>query len=607
MFQNFDDRSQTAAGAARLAKLRATLADAGLTGFIVPHSDEHQSEYLPASAMRLAWLTGFTGSAGTAIVLRDEAAIFVDGRYTLQAASEVDTAAFAIAHLIETPPSKWLAARIKSGDRIGFDPWLLTVADARRYRDACISAGAELIALPENPIDAIWADRPAPPLGTVREQPEKYAGESAASKIERLRPILSEKKVDAAVLTLADSIAWAFNIRGADVPHNPIVLADALMRRDGRPALFVDSRKLTNAVRASLDAVADIGEPSLFAPSLASLSGQRVLLDPNTASAAIHAILQDAGAIIVEGTDPVIAPKARKNHVELEGARRAHIRDGAAMVRFLCWLDREAPSGKVDEIGAAEALERFRTETAARDGTPLEDISFDTISGAGPNGAIVHYRVTHATNRRLESGTLYLVDSGGQYRDGTTDITRTVAIGEPTAEMRERFTRVLKGHIAVATARFPQGTTGTHLDAFARRPLWDTGLDFDHGTGHGVGSFLSVHEGPTRISRTGHTVLEPGVILSNEPGYYKTGAYGIRIENLVVVKEPEPAPGGERPMLGFETLTLVPIDRRLVERSMLSAEESAWLNAFHARIAPAVSHLLDDAERRWLAEATRPL
>jgi Xaa-Pro aminopeptidase len=463
------------------------------------------------------------------------------------------------------------------------------------------------VTLDSNPVDALWTDRPAPPVGAVRIQPLAFAGESTSAKLDRLRAILADSKADAAVLTLPDSIAWTFNIRGADIPHNPVVLSNAILQREGRPSLFIDGRKLSNTVRAQLDSAADIFEPADFSTALARLKGKKVLLDPQSAPAAVRRIVEDAGAAVVEGPDPVLAPKSRKNAVELEGARNAHVRDGAAMVRFLAWLDREAPRGAVDEIAAAEALERFRADTAAKDGTPLEDISFDTISGTGPNGAIVHYRVTRASNRRLEPGSLYLVDSGGQYRDGTTDITRTIAVGEPTAEMRDRFTRVLRGHVAIATARFPAGTTGAQLDAFARRALWDAGLDYDHGTGHGVGSFLSVHEGPARISRTGNAMLEPGMILSNEPGYYKANAWGIRIENLVVVTEPKPVAGGDRPMLGFETITLCPIDRRLIERSMMGAGEIAWLDAYHARLAPLLDHLLDPDERRWLAAATAPL
>jgi len=593
----------------RLTQLRAALSRDGLTGFIVPHADEHQSEYLPPSAERLAWLTGFTGSAGAAVVLGDEAAVFVDGRYTIQAAAEVDASAFALEHLIEMPPWKWLKARLKPGDRIGYDPWLMTVAEVRRLDEVCRAAEASLVAVSGNPIDQIWADRPAPPLGQVTVHPTGFAGEEAGDKIARLQSTIGEAKADAAILAQADSIAWTFNLRGADIAHNPVALAYAIIPKQGRPSLFVDGRKLSNSVRSTLADLADLHEPAEFAGSLAALGrqGQRALLDAKGTAAVIAAAIRDAGGTVVEGADPAELPKARKNATELAGTRRAHIRDGAAMVRFLAWLDRAASGAGTDEIGAADRLAEFRADTARRDGSELVDVSFATISGAGPNGAIVHYRVTPETNRRLDPGSLYLVDSGGQYRDGTTDITRTVVIGAPTDEMRDRFTRVLKGHIAIATARFPVGASGAQLDTLARAALWQAGLDYDHGTGHGVGSFLAVHEGPARISKLGTVPLEPGMILSNEPGYYKTGAYGIRIENLLVVTPAETVPGGDRPMLGFETLTLAPIDRRLIDLAILLPSEIAWLDAYHARLLPALGHLLYDEERRWLAQAAAPL
>jgi Xaa-Pro aminopeptidase len=592
----------------RLERLRARLASVGVDGFIVPHADEHQSEYLPASAERLAWLTGFTGSAGVAIVLADRAAIFVDGRYTLQARSEVDAGSFSQEHLTETPPAKWLAANVQPGARVGYDPWLMTVGDVRRYAEACKGAEAELAALAENPLDVIWSDRPPPPVGAVSLHPVAFAGEAATSKLERLRAILTEKKVDAAVLTQADSIAWIFNIRGTDVAHNPAPLAFALLRTAGKPALFIDGRKLSNTVRAAIADLAEIAEPDGLVAALRMLGREKanVLLDAQTTAEAIRQTVADAGGTVVEGQDPVILPKARKNATELAGARAAHIRDGAAMVRFLAWLD-GVPPDTIDEIEAAQKLTAFRAETARRDGSELIDLSFETISGAGPNAAIVHYRVSRATARRLEQDSLYLVDSGAQYRDGTTDVTRTVAIGTPTPEMCERFTRVLKGHIAIATARFPVGATGAQLDSLARIALWQAGLDYDHGTGHGVGSYLSVHEGPARISKLGSAPLEPGMIVSNEPGYYKTGAYGIRIENLVAVSPPAPVPGGDRDMLGFETLTLCPIDRRLIDRALLGPAEIAWIDAYHAKLVPALSRLLDAEEILWLTAASRPL
>ena len=603
-----DPSPTSAARGERLARLRDALRRLNLTGFIVPHADEHQSEYLPPSAERLAWLTGFDGSAGTAIVLAGKAAIFVDGRYTTQAARQVDAAAFEPQHLIENPPGKWLAANLHAGDRLGYDPWLMTIAEVRRYAEICRAAGAEFVPVTDNPIDALWSDRPEPPLAQVSLHPVAFAGEAAAAKIARLQAGLVEKHVDAAVLTQADSIAWLLNIRGGDVAHNPVALAFALLPATGKPELFIDGRKLSNSVRSELAAIADPRGPGELLTALAELGKRRatVLVDPQSASDAIAGALRAGGGTLVEGSDPVVLPRARKNATEIAGTRRAHIRDGAAMVRFLAWLD-GVPPDTIDEIEAAQKLATFRAETARRDGSELIDLSFETISGAGPNGAIVHYRVSRATARRLEQDSLYLVDSGAQYRDGTTDVTRTVAIGTPTPEMCERFTRVLKGHIAIATARFPVGATGAQLDSLARIALWQAGLDYDHGTGHGVGSYLSVHEGPARISKLGSAPLEPGMIVSNEPGYYKTGAYGIRIENLVAVSPPAPVPGGDRDMLGFETLTLCPIDRRLIDRALLSPAEIAWIDAYHAKLVQALSRLLDAEEILWLTAASRPL
>ena len=604
-----DPSPTSAARGERLARLRDALRRLNLTGFIVPHADEHQSEYLPPSAERLAWLTGFDGSAGTAIVLADKAAIFVDGRYTTQAARQVDAAAFEPQHLIENPPGKWLAANLHAGDRLGYDPWLMTIAEVRRYAEICRAAGAEFVPVTDNPIDALWSDRPEPPLPQVSLHPVAFAGEAAAAKIARLQAGLVEKHVDAAVLTQADSIAWLLNIRGGDVAHNPVALAFALLPATGKPELFIDGRKLSNSVRTELTGIAEPRGPGELLTALAELGKRhaKVLVDPQSASDAIAGALRAGGATLVEGSDPVVLPRARKNPTEIAGTRRAHIRDGAAMVRFLAWLDREGESGNLDEIAAAARLRAFRAETATRDGSELVDLSFDTISGAGPDGAIIHYRVTPETARKLVPGDLYLIDSGAQYRDGTTDITRTVPIGTPTEEMRDRFTRVLKGHIAVAVARFPVGASGAQLDSLARIALWQAGLDFDHGTGHGVGSFLSVHEGPARISKLGSAPLEPGMILSNEPGYYKVGAYGIRIENLLLVRPAERIPGGERDMLSFETLSLAPIDRRLIEPSLLDAEEIGWLDDYHQRLLPALGRLLDADEEAWLSRASEPI
>jgi Xaa-Pro aminopeptidase len=608
-----NDTISAPAGAAehatRLARLRKELAEAGLAGFIIPHTDEHQSEYLPPAAERLAWLTGFKGSAGTAIVLGDEAAIFVDGRYTLQVRAETDAALFAPEHLTDNPPLKWLAAHLKAGDRIGYDPWLMTVAEVRRFSEVCKAAEAEFVPVADNPLDRLWSDRPPPPLGAVALHPIELSGEATADKIARLQQAVAERRADAAVMGLTDSIAWTFNIRGGDILHSPVSLAFALLPKEGKPTLFIDGRKLSNAVRDALSEFADIREPATLGTSLAALgkAGAKVMLDPATTADAIASAILAAGGTLVEAADPAVLPKARKNATELDGARRAHIRDGAAMVRFLAWIDREGPTGTVDEIAAADRLRAFRAETAVADGSELVDISFDTISGVGPNGAIVHYRVSPKTTRAIAPDTLYLIDSGAQYRDGTTDITRTIAIGTPTPEMRDRFTRVLKGHLAVAMARFPAGTSGAQIDTLARQFLWAAGLDFDHGTGHGIGSFLNVHEGPARISKLGTVPLEAGMILSDEPGYYKTGAYGIRIENLIVVTPAQEIAGGDRPMLGFETITLAPIDRRLIEPELMSGQEIAWLDAYHASLPARLGHLLDDDQRAWLAAATRPL
>ena len=603
-FQSFEDRTERAASGARVAALRTELARRGLTGFVVPRSDRHQNEYVPASEERLAWLTGFTGSAGAAIVLMERAVLFVDGRYTLQVREQVDTSLFTIEHLVETPPDRWIETNLTSADRLGYDPWLHTVESAERLAKACAAAGATLVAVEPDLIDAIWRDRPAPPLGAVTLHDLRFAGEGAEEKLARIRAELAKLRADALVVSDPHAVAWAFNIRGADVAHTPLPLAFAVVPQAGRPALFVDGRKLSNDVRDRLEGLADVREPADFVQALAALGQARktVRLDQATAADALARLVITHGGKVARGACPIALMKAVKNQVEISGARAAHIRDGAAVTRFLAWFDREAARGTLTEIDAVAALESFRRDTGL-----LKDVSFPTISGAGPDGAIVHYRVTSKTNRAIAPGELFLIDSGGQYQDGTTDITRTVAVGEPTAEMRERFTRVLKGHIAIARAVFPDGTTGAQLDSFARQFLWAQGLDFDHGTGHGVGSYLSVHEGPARISKLGTTALRRGMILSNEPGYYKAGAYGIRIENLVLVVEAAAVPGAEKPLNAFETLTLAPIDRRLIAANMLTPEETEWLDGYHARVAQTLSPLVDAETRAWLAAATRPL
>jgi Xaa-Pro aminopeptidase len=603
-FQSFEDKAEHAASGPRVAALRTELARRGLTGFIVPRSDRHQNEYVPACEQRLAWLTGFTGSAGVAIVLMHRAVLFVDGRYSLQVRDQVDTSIFAIEHLVEMPPDRWIGENLTADDRLGYDPWLHTVEAVERLEKACAAVGAKLIPVEPDLVDAIWTDRPAPPLGAVKLHDRRFAGEAASEKLARIRAELAKQRADALVVSDPHAVAWTFNIRGADVAHTPLPLAFAIVPQADRPSLYIEGRKLSNEVRDRLEATVDVCEPSDFPRALEELGRQQksVRLDQGTTAEALARLISSHGGKVSRGACPIALMKAVKNEVEIAGARAAHLRDGAAVTRFLAWFDREAPRGKLTEIDAVAALESFRRDTGL-----LKDISFPTIAAAGPDGAIVHYRVTTKSNRAIAPGELFLIDSGGQYEDGTTDITRTVAVGEPTAEMRDRFTRVLKGHIAIARAVFPEGTTGAQLDSFARQFLWAQGLDFDHGTGHGVGSYLSVHEGPARISKLGTTALKPGMILSNEPGYYKAGAYGIRIENLVLVVRAPAVAGAEKPLNAFETLTLAPIERRLIVAEMLTLEETAWLDAYHARVFATLAPSLDTETRAWLAAASRPL
>ena len=589
----------------RLARLRAELARQGLDGFIVPRGDEHQGEYVPPRAERLAWLTGFTGSAGAAVVLADKAAIFVDGRYTLQVRAQVPGELFSFHHLVEEPPSTWIAGALGKDAALGYDPWLHTPSERERYAAAAAKAGGSLVACAANPIDAVWPGQPPPPIAPVVPHPLAFAGKASAEKRAELAATLAAEAIDAAVLTAPDSIAWLLNVRGGDVPHTPLPLSFALLGADGSVELFCDPRKLVPGLAAQLGNAVRVRPREEFPSALDELGRgkKRVAADPASAAAFIFDRLERAGAEIVKRPDPCALPKACKNAVELAGTRAAHLRDGAALTRFLAWIKAEAPAGGVSEVAAAERLHRLR-----RQGEHFRDLSFSTIAGSGPNGAIVHYRVSAASDRRLAPGELFLVDSGAQYLDGTTDVTRTLAIGAPSAEMRERFTRVLKGHIALATVRFPAGTSGSQLDVLARAALWQAGLDYDHGTGHGVGSYLGVHEGPQRISKIPNTVaLKPGMIVSNEPGYYKTGAYGIRIENLVAVVAAGGNGAGEREMLAFETLTLAPIDLDLVEPALMSGGEIAWLDAYHARVRGSLAPLLDRETGRWLEAATRPL
>jgi Xaa-Pro aminopeptidase len=600
MFQTFESSGGSSHVAARVGLLRAWMAKAGIDAVLVPRADEHQSEYVPPCAERLNWLTGFSGSAGIAIVTRKSAALFVDGRYTVQAKAETDTSLFDTSLLPRAQLAEWLVEKLARGQTAGFDPRLHTIAEAHRLRAGLAAKGIKLKALAKNPIDVLWGKaRPNLPASPVTIHPVSIAGTSAADKISDVQKRLKADGQHAVVLTMTDSICWLLNIRGGDVAHNPVVLAFAIVPVSGKAELYIDPKKLNSDVKKYIDAFAKIYPPDALADKLSVLktAKKRVRLDPATAAAWFETAV--GAKNVAHGPDPCLLPKAIKTAAEITGTRTAHIRDGAAIARFLAWLDEWGHDGTLDEITAVKKLEDFRRETNA-----LRDISFATISGSGPNGAIVHYRVTQATNRKLLPGELFLIDSGAQYQDGTTDITRTLAIGNPDAAMRCHFTAVLKGHIAIATVRFPKGTRGVDLDPFARRALWDIGGDFDHGTGHGIGSYLSVHEGPQSISRGGMAALHPGMLLSNEPGYYKEGAYGIRIENVVLVTELAAIAGGDRDMMGFETLTLAPIDRRLIARGDLTVAEIAWLNAYHRRVNDTLAQLVDPATRAWLAHAT---
>ncbi len=601
MFQSYDDTSSSANSVERIAVLRARLTELGLDGFIVPRGDEHQGEYVAAYADRLLWLTGFSGSAGMAIVLADKAAIFVDGRYTIQVREQVDTSLISPRHLIEEPPAKWLAATLAAGQTLGYDPWLMTKAQIKRFTTACEKADANLRAVTGNPIDRIWTDQPARPNAGIVSQPLQFAGKSSKDKLSDISEALGKAGADAVVLTLPDSVAWAFNIRGHDVAHNPVALAFAIIRRDAPATLFIDPDRIPEDVSAALQRIAKLVPPDGFGGHLQQLGKhrQRVAVDANWAPQAIHTILSDAGATVVELADPCILAKAVKNPTEQEGARTAHRRDGAAMVRFLAWFDRKARKGHLDEIVVAEKLEACRAATGE-----LKDISFESISAAGRHAAIPHYRVSKQSNLKIKPDSIYLIDSGAQYVDGTTDITRTLIVGKPTQEMKDRYTRVLQGMINLTRARFPAGTTGGNLDVLARQALWHAGLDFDHGTGHGVGSYLSVHEGPARFAKADTIKLRAGMILSNEPGYYKQDAFGIRIENLVLIREPEDIDGGERPMHWLETLTLCPIDHRLITTELMTEQELDWLNAYHSRVFDELSPAVDGEDADWLKQAT---
>ena len=587
----------------RLQALKSTLAALGVHGFIVPLTDEHRNEYIPDARQRLAWLTGFTGSAGTLVVLGERAVVFVDGRYTVQAEQQLDPDLFERAHLIDTPPAKWLGQNLTAGQRLAYDANLHVKAEVERFQKACDKAGAELVPLDDNPVDRIWASQPPMPIAPLDSLDICYAGETSEDKRRRMGRKVEKAGADVCLIGAPDSIAWLLNIRGGDVPFNPLTLGFALLHKDGAVEFFLDERKLRPSQAfgntISIRSYDDLGHSLDHLGS----SGKKVLADPAWTNVKLTKRLRGAGAQIIEDSEPCILAKAVKNETELQGARSAQVRDGAAVTRFLAWLgDAIIRGDDVTELDAAAALEAERRKDPLYLGP-----SFDTISASGPNAALAHYRVTEESNRILKAGSLYLVDSGGQYPDATTDITRTIAIGEPTDEMRRHYTLVLRGHIALDRAVFPKGTSGAQIDAFARAPLWQAGLDFDHGTGHGIGSFLCVHEGPARIAKSGTVPLKPGMILSNEPGYYKPGSYGIRIENLVIVKKVETPEGGERELLGFDNVTRVPLDSRLIDVQLLNAEERAWIEAYHAMVRRDLEPLLEGASTDWLLQATQPL
>ena len=603
MFQEFTDKVSPENGRLRLPLLRDYLKTIGLDGYIMSRADEFGGENMAPYAERLAWLTGFAGSAGSAVILEKKAAIFVDGRYTLQVQDQVDTSLLSPVSSMNKTVSAWLLEELDGGETIGFDPWLYTQSAVDAFKKACKEKGATLVPCSANPIDAIWMDHPSRPLNPIVPHPLSLAGEPSEQKIDKIAKSFASK-AHATFITQGDSIAWLFNIRGSDVACAPLPLAFAIVTSDSSAYLLTDLAKLQDETRAHLPTNVTVAPFEELETIIARLSGADKLwmLDETIVPYAVKSMIEKAGSGIIKATDPCLRPKAVKNAAELAGMHKAHHRDGLAMCQFLHWIDTMAPTDTLDEISATKALEDFRASTGC-----LKDISFDTIAGAGPNGAIVHYRVTEATNRKFEQNSLFLVDSGGQYPDGTTDITRTVAIGTPTPEMKDRFTRVLKGMIALTLARFPEGTKGIQLDTLARQPLWEVGLDYAHGTGHGVGSYLCCHEGPQSISKRGGTALEAGNVLSNEPGYYKTDAWGIRIENLLAVTEAQPVDGGEMPMHSFETLTLCPIDLRLIDVTLLTRQEMNWLNDYHEQVFADLSADLPEDVRAWLAEATKPL
>lgn len=582
--------------AVRLTSLRAELKLRALRGILIPKTDAFQNEYIPASEERLAYISGFTGSAGMAVVLDDVATVLSDGRYVLQLAQEVDSNIFECRHIVEQPVGEWLKQHLKAGDRLGYDPWLLTKDQVKTYERWTKQVGAEWIALDSNPIDVIWKDRPQAPASMVNAHPVEWAGQTSAEKIIQISDKLDDAGIDVLVVTAVDSIVWLLNVRATDTPHTPLALSRLLLHRDGKVQWFIDLERLASNLLSTLPNNLEVLAPELFGPTLIEMVGKKVWVDPAITPVKVLDFLK--AAVLVERDDPCQLPKACKNAAELKGVRNAHRRDGLALVKFLHWLDVSWSHEPLDELKIADKLAKFRAEQDL-----FQDLSFDTIAGFGPNGAIIHYRANPQTNLALESGNILLLDSGGQYLDGTTDVTRTIALGKVSEEVKRCYTLVLKGHIALAQAVFPKGTTGSQLDSLARQFLWQAGLDYDHGTGHGVGAYLSVHEGPQRISKLPNRVaLQPGMILSNEPGYYRPGHFGIRIENLVCVIHQEIAQA-EREMMAFETLTLVPIDQRLIQRDLLTVDEISWLNHYHRRVFETHAEHLTGAERDWLAQA----
>jgi len=603
MIQNFEVQGGPQYGRENLPKLRNAMKEAGLDGFLIPHEDEYQNEYLPDCNERLMWATGFTGSAGTAVVLKEKAAMFIDGRYVIQVRSQVDEGLYEYQRLENRGQTTWLKDNVNSGAKVGYDPRLHSPASLKALGDAVTLAGGKLVPVATNPIDAAWTDRPPVPVTAVSIQPERYAGESHDAKRVRIGEAIKDKKADAALITAPASIAWLLNIRGGDVMCTPLPLSTAIIKKDGHVDLFINPEKISSEVRTHLGNAVTLHNEDALEKGLKALSGKKIMADPGTTSAWYFEKLENASAEIINVPDPIAIPKACKNAAEIKSTTEAHKRDGAVITNFLYWLDTEAQSGTYDEIQAAQVLEKLRHETGV-----LRDLSFETISGAGSNGALCHYRVSKATVNKLSRGDLYLVDSGGQYDDGTTDITRTVPIGEPSPDMKRMNTLVLKGHIALSVVRFPKGTTGSNLDALARMALWAQGFDYDHGTGHGVGVFLGVHEGPQRISKAPNTIaLQPGMIVSNEPGFYKDGKYGIRIENLQYVTEATDIAGGERPMHGFKYVTLAPIHKGLINKDMLNDDEVAWLNDYHAEVWDAISPRVNGDVKDWLKEACTPI